>query len=131
MKKLTTIIKKLTGRQLGENQLGELLRRAYAHGNIESNHKTIDYSIENEDVVVKTTLYKYATTDDFSYGSRIQHTGYYPHYVSVKTYTLDGLLKKKSISTGDGEVFLNAGGGFYKKITYSPPGRLIGRKIRR
>ena len=122
MDNLTTILKKLAGRQLTNSQIDKAERSWY----LRSNPKKIEYSVEDEEIVVRTTLSKHAVTRDSS-NPHIFHEGYYPHYESVKIYTLDGLLKKKSVDTGHGEIFLDADCVTHKEIIYDPPGSFIGK----
>ena len=122
MDNLTAIVRKLTGRQLTNSQIDKAERSWY----LKSNPKKIEYSVEDGEIVVRTTLSKHAVTKDPS-NPHIFHEGYYPYYESVKAYTLKGLLKKKSVDTGHGEVFLDADCVTHKEIVYDPPGSFIGK----
>lgn len=124
MSKLVTILRQLTGRQLTDEEIDLAKRNVKA----KSGHERKMYSVKDDEIVIETTLLKFATTPDASEGMSCPHDGFYSHYQSVERYTLDGLLKEKSIIDGHGRVFLNAGvDTTYKEIVYNPPGRFIGK----
>ena len=110
MSNLATIVRKLTGRQLTDDQIGKAKRDAWEN----SKKKRVNYNIKDDNIIIET-FHSDRTMLDAS-------EGFYFTFKTVKKYTLDGLLKEEHVFEGDYKVSTPN-----KSTFYNPPGRLIGK----
>lgn len=123
MDNLTTLIRKLTGRQLTERQIEKSKR----HVSTESDDVDKEYSIINDEFVVTTRHKRYAILHDTSDDDQVR--GFFPYHAISRIYNKDGLLVEKQIYSGNGEVFENTTDVSMKQWKYEPPGSYRGKRV--
>ena len=124
---LTNIIKQILGRQLSQEDI-ERAKKGFEISREDFKKKySIDKDIysNEESIEIITTHFEHITTPDVSYGWKNPHMGWYPRKIKTEMFTMDGLLKEKSVIKGN--VAHPIWGHAMAIIDYNPAGRIFGK----
>ena len=118
--KISDLIKILAGRKLSQKKMG--LARGFGRGvsYYEKDKFYWELFFRDGKFLEKTIKYSLQTTQDFSFGTKKLHMGYYRTFDSERIYNEEGFLEQENIIKKDGPTL------DYLTMEYSPAGSFFG-----
>jgi hypothetical protein len=117
-------IKRILGRQLSQEDIEKAKKGFKQSSNRLSKEYSIDKDVNSgeENIVIRTDNKTFMVTPDVSYGMKNPHMGYYDWKNKTEIYTMEGLLKEKSVNKGNFSQPL-----FGYSMTFNPAGKILGK----